>query len=321
MHFLLTLENTVGGSICTIAVPLFYLISGFLFFVKIPQCCADMLPKIKKRCRTLLIPYLLANIFTFIFYAVINLIAHQIPAVDSIVNFKVLDTVVAEGLWPTIKLVFINPPIAFQLWFVRDLMVVILFSPIIYLILSYMASARWTSILLLLLLLLGLVVPVHLPFDIAALWFTLGGLISICRIDISPISKPLYPAICLLSAYACLCVFNGNGLLPGYLTCVIPLVGIPALWYTYDTVMHIRPSLQNSKPIVLASKYTFFVYLCHEPLLNIFKKLPMLFNRSEIMLVFCYLLIPIFFYALACIAGNVLKRYFPVLYSLYTGGR
>lgn len=54
---LLVLQKIVGGGLCSVAVPLFYLISGYLFFIKVPKGLTSIFEKLKKRCRTLLIPY------------------------------------------------------------------------------------------------------------------------------------------------------------------------------------------------------------------------------------------------------------------------
>lgn len=320
MTTLLVVERTIGGSICAVAVPLFYVISGYLFFIKRPECFGDIMPKIKKRCRTLLVPYLLANILTFLFYVVLNLITRYVPTFDSIVNFKVLDTVVAEGVWPTVKLVFIDPPIAFQLWFVRDLMVVVFFSPLIFLLLKWTSKRRITANIIFALLIACIIFQPEIPFGSATLWFTLGGALAMNRTDLSTSHDAIY-SIPALVIYLLLCGFNGFGLLPVKLMILIPVIGIIALWYAYDAIESLYPCLGNNRYLLLASKYTFFVYLCHEPLLNIFKKLPLLISRSEPTFIIAYISIPILFYLIACVVGRWIKGEFPKLYSIYTGGR
>ena len=44
---LLVLQKIVGGGICSVAVPLFYLISGYLFFIKVPNGRASIFDKLK----------------------------------------------------------------------------------------------------------------------------------------------------------------------------------------------------------------------------------------------------------------------------------
>lgn len=47
-----------GQGICRIAVPLFFILSGYLFFCNIDEGVQTVWRKIKKRCKTLLLPYI-----------------------------------------------------------------------------------------------------------------------------------------------------------------------------------------------------------------------------------------------------------------------
>ena len=108
-----------GVGISGVANPLFYFISGYLFFMcmtKVSEC----LPKIKKRIRTLLVPYLLANTIAFAMYAALDGISRMSPALYNVVNFHILDWFKLD--LPTILYNVYWGPVAFQLWFVRDMM-------------------------------------------------------------------------------------------------------------------------------------------------------------------------------------------------------
>lgn len=317
MPSLLAIERFIGSGICSVAVPLFYMISGFLFFLKIPAGFRSIGEKIRKRLRTLLVPYLLANILTFLFYVILNLIALKVTAIDRVVNFKVLDVVLNDGFWPTLELIFINPPIAFQLWFIRDLLVVIIFSPLLWLILKSI-SATGISRSIFILALLGIFILYGSNGYCAAfIWFSAGGMIALSDININLKTKNMLILIIGLALYAGLSGVLSHDAETVYLCRYIPLIGIPVLWYGYDLTYRYF----QSKYIHEAVKYTFFVYLIHEPLLNIFKKLPLLVNRSEAMLIGCYILIPIIFYMCACLFGTFIRKSFPKAYTLYTGGR
>lgn len=56
-------QNFWSGMIGRCAVPLFYIISGYLFFMKIPNGMVSILGKIRKRMRTLLVPYIIGCLF------------------------------------------------------------------------------------------------------------------------------------------------------------------------------------------------------------------------------------------------------------------
>lgn len=307
------IERIVGQRFCSIAVPLFFLMSGYLFFLKMPNGVYSIKDKLKKRVRTLLIPYIIANTLTFIFYLVLNFIALKIPYIAAVVNFRVFD-VVSAGVWPIVKLVFLDPPIAFQLWFIRDLMVVMVFSPAIWFLLHYILSkwGRFVGVILLAILLYYS----GRGYIQALLWFTLGGYFAM-NPSFSPNRK--YP---LWIGCFCLLIMLLLTLSPynvSWLTFLIPVFGIPAIWILFDYLALDR--IYNYPYIRDMCSYTFFIYLVHEPLLNIFKKLPLLFSHSELTLLISYLIIPLVFVFIFCQVGSLFKKFFPRLYGIYTGGR
>lgn len=318
MPSLMFVEKTIGSGFCSVAVPLFYAISGYLFFLKVPHGLESISLKLRKRVRTLLVPYLLANILTFLFYVVLNLIAIRVPMIDSIVNFKIFNIMQADGWLGTLNLVFIDPPIAFQLWFVRNLMVVMLFSPLIWLILRCLKGLNGGRIIAMIILLCLFLMDIRSSYMTAFVWFSVGGCLAFMEIlPLQKISRPVTLLILTIS-YSILSVMVGIGCLPQYYTRFLPVVGIPALWMAYDCL---GDRFLSNKMVADFSKYTFFIYLVHEPLLNIFKKLPLLMSRSEGMLLGCYLVIPVVFCISAAFLGKCLKRWFPRAYSIYTGGR
>jgi hypothetical protein len=117
-------ENTkfiISNVIARIAVPLFFVCSGFLFFFKTEEFSLHTyLSKLKKRVKTLLIPYLIWNT---LFIVAFNIISGGF--------------VIGEGFgWKNWLRVFggncFHHPSNYPLWFIGDLMWVILFTPIIY---------------------------------------------------------------------------------------------------------------------------------------------------------------------------------------------
>lgn len=133
--------------ICRIAVPAFFLISGFLFFVNLEQWDKGIwLGKMKRRLHTLVIPYLLWNVLGIAYLC----ITPYVGAVTE--NPGTLLSVFQERGWirmfwdsnrvmeqwnpPSINILGIamhnGMPVNTPLWFIRDLIVINLFSPIIY---------------------------------------------------------------------------------------------------------------------------------------------------------------------------------------------
>ena len=130
-------ESFFCQGICLLAVPLFFVISGYLFFLRCPNGVNSIWPKIRKRGKTLLMPYLLMNTVALLFYIVLNLIIDRVSALSNVVNFRILQSMQEIGVGKALLGFYWTDPVAFQLWFVRDLMVVVLFSPAIYYLLKY----------------------------------------------------------------------------------------------------------------------------------------------------------------------------------------
>lgn len=147
------------------AVPFFFVISGYLYFLKKSNySVSEYLAKIKGKCITLLLPYLTWNI--------VAIIATPSGFIASSWGERIL------GFWSrNMTIGGWDGPWDGPLWFLRDLFVVMLFSPII----SYLIR----KIGLLLPILLSISILLHYPsifpgFSFTAFcWFSLGSYLAI----------------------------------------------------------------------------------------------------------------------------------------------
>lgn len=107
-----------------LSVPLFFLISGYLFFYNVEQFDKQIYyNKLKKRMRSLLIPYLIWNII----YLLFGIIRSSVSVSDLNIGTFI------EYLWGNFDSDCLDAfPIAYPFWYIRDLMVVVLFTPLIY---------------------------------------------------------------------------------------------------------------------------------------------------------------------------------------------
>ena len=113
-------DSYIIESFVRIAVPLFFFISGFLFFKKVENFgWVEYKNKIKNRVKRLLVPYLLWNIIVI----VLKYIFYKI-------GLEKADYLFEDGLRWVYHIIW--RPINIQLWFVRDLFLVVLMSPIVY---------------------------------------------------------------------------------------------------------------------------------------------------------------------------------------------
>lgn len=74
MEFNHVLQDVISGKLGRCAVPLFFMISGFLFFRNV-ETITDILIKMRKRTGTLLVPYIIAALF----FPLFGLVMGQIP--------------------------------------------------------------------------------------------------------------------------------------------------------------------------------------------------------------------------------------------------
>lgn len=183
----------VVNELANLAVPLFFVISGYLFFRNIgleagrKELQQFYVSKLSSRTRSLLLPYIIFNLL-----AVIGLVSSQMVAGQSLSHAA--SQYLAGGKWlhcfwdihhtgTSTNILGISKltayPINIPLWFMRDLMVLTIFSPAIYYAIKWMS--HWWIALLLTLTLTNIWIPLPgfgvtccLFFSIGA-WFSLTG--------------------------------------------------------------------------------------------------------------------------------------------------
>lgn len=102
----------------------------------------------------------------------------------------------------------------------------------------------------------------------------------------------------------------------------IILLGIIGAWGLYDVVMGKDFSLSQHRWLATACQFTFFIYLFHEPTLNIVRKLiVVVLGKNELGYLTSYLISPWIFTVCAVFAGLLFRKYLPKVYDVCTGGR
>jgi len=324
-----------------VANPLFYCISGFLFFVGVTKV-SDCYPKIKKRARTLLVPYIIWNIIFVLWYLVLGII----PGVSKFVNSDMTSGLFANGPLHTIYALFIAPA-GFQLWYVRDLIIYVLLSPFFYICLK---KFKW--VLPVLLFFAGTLGLLYLPSTIkiwGSFFFVFGGYIALHSSldDIHDKISPRTTYICL-TIYLLNAIIRPLNLIPLEGTDMfIEICGLIAIWRLYDvfaenpltfnqntlttnlnplTSEALNPLTFNlntlTSNLATLGSYSFFIYLFHEPAFNIIKKIGLkILGVHEWSLILLYLICPFIMAAFAIGIAVCLQKIMPKLYSILVGGR
>lgn len=191
-------------NICNTAVPLFFLFASYLQFYK-----ADKYPiLLKKRLKSLLLPYIIWTFICMLFYFCVQSFTQFnsfFRDIDIIRNWQLKDYFQAffyhrkEGL---------KQPLLGQYWFIRELILLILFSPVIKLIFD---KCKGFLLLFAALLLFGNI-PLFVLVDTRALFFYILGMYfakseNISFFDIADYFK-LYEYIIIFFLFQLLKIFN-----------------------------------------------------------------------------------------------------------------
>lgn len=302
-----------------IAVPLFFLFSGYLFFRGAEQVDAlSLVHKLKRRVRTLLIPYLLWNLLTLLVLAAGEWL---LPSLLSGERTPISAYSLGEffsAFWCTSSEGY--SPISIPLWYLRDLMVVLLFAYPIWRLLH-----RWGFLLPLLLGVLWLSLPYNyapvVGLSLLGLFlFSLGGAFALRRRSFVALAKRCRFGALLLYVIGFLLFLLFRSALPK--VALSPLFNLMVL-AGMTFVVGFSASLSSSTAPRKNEGFTFFLYASHYFVVLLFMRLLVrLFHPTgDLILSGLYLLLPIGVALLLYALYRLLDGLAPRLVALLTGGR
>lgn len=314
-------SSTVYGVAWQVLMPLFFLISGYLFFQsKEPETLRGFGLKLKGKVGRLLIPYLC---WLTIGWAVL-LATDSIPADFSARGFYrmywSIETYRELRSWLGYNFPMDDYPGALiSMWFVRDLMIVMLLSPLIAW--TIRRAGKYAVALIIGLYAVRLGIPVSGFGFHALIFFSLGAALckrgySLSKAGSGWIGKA---AIFTLIILLCLWVrdFRISGTRDALLEQGITLCGIPAFLYIGRIAAESRNRLNKS--ICNLAGTSFFIYaihpllLPHPVLLSPLKRLPGIASVSA------YLLLTVAVFFLAILLYHALGKSAPRLFALLNG--
>ena len=175
------LTNLFSNGIARICVPLFYLISGFLFFYNITNWnYSTYFNKIKSRIYTLLIPYILYTTLAIIFFGIFQKIIPQLLSGDNIPIWKWNFIDFINAYWKYNN----NIPFVGPLWFIRNLMIMVLMSPFIF---WFINKIKVLGIIALGIIWITGVHEFSIPGSMALFFFCLGAYYGILKKDFTKV--------------------------------------------------------------------------------------------------------------------------------------
>lgn len=127
----LLVSELLSHNIGAIAVPCFFLISGYYFFVKMQKSSKRFyVNQVTKRIRTILLPFVLWNLIYVLVILSKNYVFNKVGLAFDIEY----ETVQSSSLYR----LFWSGPVNYPLWYLRDLICMVLLAPMFYFFLRYL---------------------------------------------------------------------------------------------------------------------------------------------------------------------------------------
>lgn len=286
-----------------IAVPSFFIVSGYLFYRNFS--ISKVWTKYKSRTFSLLIPYIIWNFISFLFFSIIT----NLPAIGGkmsmdkvIFNLDNMMDAIISGKYNI-------------LWFVKTLIIFTILSPVIYLLMK----KKFVGITsLVVIILLNFVIPQDEFGLIYCMgYYLFGALIGIHYSNLLSIKSNKMVSLISFITLLVLCFI-------GMITNIIYFIPLRFLllltlsilgWISFDLLTY--PS-ENYWWI----KISFFIYCSHSLILESIEKIWLIiFGKTLSGAISCYIFAPTFTIIIIIITAFLLKKYFNKFWILLTGAR
>jgi fucose 4-O-acetylase-like acetyltransferase len=305
------IRELISNIISRIAVPLFFLISGYLLYSKEKK----FLVVLKKKSRTILLPYILWNILAIIFFYVAQSFTFTKPYFATIIirNFTFMDFIGAftgkSGFF-AIK----GMPLVYQFWFLRDLFILnLLFITIKGLVdrfpfgTIFLFFVLWTS---------G--INIYIVSTEALLFFTLGYYVIKYSLN--------YKNLDDIKNHDIIVIYIITIILELYFIQYVPIIhkiniiigSVLGIKLTY----HFINSVIVYNKLLWLEKYAFFVYAIHGIALAVIQKISVkIIPMHDGWILLQYFSVNIIGIIIFVLIGVIIRKIFPKIYGILTGGR
>jgi succinoglycan biosynthesis protein ExoH len=300
-------------------VPLLSMISGWLFFSFTNNVANELKSRMVRRFKSLYLPLVLWNLL----YVIVLWSIFQLNSGNPILHEVNIDLASAAPLdYFNAVFAVTHHPVGFQFWFVRDLFVTVLVSPLLFIMLTRIPLIGATV--------LGLGWLVGFDFWIffrsdVVFFFYLGGLL---RLYNAPLEISGKMTLCLLLAYALLVALRTaspyviadpqSGIMDVF-TRGMRLVGVLACWGIFQRVA----LTEVGAWVARFGGFAFFLHAAHFPLLAAVKILlwDLLPVESQFWMLMHYAISVLVTVAIGVGVGMALARLAPRQFAFLNGGR
>jgi hypothetical protein len=300
-------------------VPLLSMISGWLFFSFLSDPSAALLSRIRRRFVSLYLPLVFWNTLFLASLLGIYYVAPHYPLLAQMnIDFG------TAGPRDYINAVFgiTQHPVGFQFWFVRDLFVTVLVSPLLWMMLTraplfgaVVLGGSWLA---------GHDLWIFFRTDVV-FFFYVGGLIRTRSIPVEIGSRAtwvfvfVYVALCAARTLAPYAVGDANPYVLQVATRGMRLVGVLACWGVFQRVALTSMGAQVARFGGLA----FFLHAAHYPLIEEVKLAlwDVLPTHTQAGMLLHYVVSVAVTTTIGIGLGLLLTRFAPRVFSLFNGGR
>lgn len=300
------------------SVPIFFFISGFVFFYGKNLTYSYYLKKLKTRLSSLLVPYIIWNLIALLM--VISVAVYfkggglSVNVENILSCFWVYDGSIVDSFNK------LGLPVNGPTWFVRDLMIVVLFTPLLNVLLKARRGFFTIFLLLTLYFLNSFGINVFLPIT-SLLFFSFGAFVSLNQY-IEKIRKLRFKPIFIYLLLGVTYLLFHNDIPANYLDllkAVKIFIGVVAAynlsyWLLEKKYCRVNPFFSSA---------SFFLYMSHGiiygPVLRSLFYIIRPETRCCIFIV--YILAGIIIITMLLFLYYVIKRYIPFFSLILTGGR
>jgi len=319
---------SISHVLAHIAVPMFFFISGYLFFNKLGEWNHKVyLGKLKRRVKTLAIPFLLWNSIA-ILVALQDMIRHDgiVAAWNFLSSYDFWKLYWCSQSWNIDRLNWLGMaapmtgPYLIPLWYLRDLMVVMVCSPLLWYLFKY--TKIWGLLLLLLsyVSLIGIEIPGFTPT--AFFFFGAGAYFNLNKIDVTQWTwkyRFVFYAIAVV-LWAICTRYNS------YLTPTGNLIYPFFVIFGSIAMFNLATALVKKRYLIpeILTKSSFFIYVSHMILIaeRSSKLSRTLFYSDNFLMPIIGFFFSVFVTIAVCVLCYwLLKRFTPRLCSILTGLR
>lgn len=317
-----TFGSELFSSIC---VPAFFFISGYLFFSNVENFNTNIYVfKLRKRLTSLVIPYIIWNAIPAIIVIVKGLLGEDGGREFSVRWFLSFYWDYTSG-GDVVNIFGWHVPVSFpingSLWFVRDLTIMSVLSPIVYFVMRYL---KFVGVLTFVILYVFTIWP-HTIFLMGATslcFFSLGAYFSIHQKDFERFERLsrrsfLFWLLAVVLLY-CLhleSVLNLILVRACNVLGVFAFIGIVVYWVTHYRVLLPR----------ICTESVFFVYAAHTIYINavvgVYLLPAIIPGQHYLLLLLKYLLATLVTWAICVCIYMFLKRTIPNVLMIMNGGR